>query len=142
MHQNALIDAREIQQAALSATTDREKAVANAQKLSQKLIGNVQGIKDAARAVRDVRIEHVPPVITRRFDGFGLGVAGLILVLSSFFGGVRIAAFAVPGALVALLGPRLIELGTRTLGTTSMMALAIGAGLFAVGVAIGRSRDH
>ncbi|WP_435008258.1 hypothetical protein P12x_005524 [Tundrisphaera lichenicola] len=141
MHQNQLIDAREIQQAALSATTDREKAVADVQKLGQKLTGNVRGVKDAARVTRDVQIEHVPQMIARRLDGFGLGVAGLILVVSSFFHGVRIAAFAVPGALVALIGPRLIEPGARTLGATSLMALAIGAGLLAAGVAFGRGRD-
>jgi hypothetical protein len=104
MHQNALIDAEEIKRDVLAATTDREQAVANAEKLGRKFAEDVQGVADAAKATNDVEIPHVPPAIARRLDGFGLGVAGLVLVLSSFFHGVRFAAFAIPGALVALFG--------------------------------------
>ena len=107
----------------------------------RKFAENVQGVADASKRTRDVEIPHVPPAIARRLDGLGLGVAGLILVLSSFFQGVRFAAFAIPGALVAALGPRLFDPAARTLGMTSMAAMAIGAGLFAMGVLFGRSRD-
>jgi eukaryotic-like serine/threonine-protein kinase len=141
MHQNALIDAEEIRQNVLAATADSEQVVANAKKLGRKLAEDVQSVADAAKRTDDVEIPHLPPAIARRLDGFGLGVAGLILVLSSSFQGIRFAAFAVPGALVAVVGPRLIDPAARTLGMTSLSAMAIGVGLFAMGVVFGRSRD-
>jgi hypothetical protein len=140
MNENALIDASQIKRDALAATSDREQAVANAEKLGRKLAENVQGVAGGALATRDLEFRYLPPAVARRLDGFGLGVAGLILVLSSFAPGVRFAAFAVPGALVAALGPRLVDPAARPLGAESLMAMAIGGGLFALGVAFGRSR--
>jgi len=141
MNQNELIDATKIKRDVLAAPSDREQAVANAEKFGRKLAENVQGVADAAEATSDLQIPYVPPAVARRLDGFGLGVAGLILLLSTTFRGLRFAAFAVPGALVAAIGPRLIDPAARPLGPTSLMALAIGGGLFALGVVFGRSRD-
>jgi eukaryotic-like serine/threonine-protein kinase len=141
MHQNALISAEEIQKATVNATADREKAVADAQEIGRKIAAGVQGVADASTETKALELAGLPPTLARRLDGFGLGVAGLILVVSAGFGGVRIAAFAIPGALIAALGPRLIEAGARPLGPTSLMAMGVGAGLFALGVAFGRGRE-
>jgi len=141
MHQNALISAEEIKQAGINAPADREKAVEDVQKIGQKTVENVKGVASGETATRQLEVKGLSPEVTRRIDGFGLGVAGLILILSASFRGVRFAAFAVPGALVAALGPHLIEPGARPLGPTSLMAMMIGGGLFALGVVFGRTRD-
>ena len=141
MHQNELINADEIRRAGLNATTDREHAVDDARAIGRKVADKVQGVADARTETRSLEVGGLSPGVTRRLDGFGLGAAGLILILSSFFRGVRFAAFAVSGALVAALGPRLIEAGARPLGPTSLIAMAIGASLFALGVVFGRTRE-
>jgi hypothetical protein len=43
--------------------------------------------------------------------------------------------------LIAAIGPHLIEPGARTLGPTSLIALAIAVGLFAAGVVFGRTLE-
>ena len=141
MHQNALISAREIREATLGATADREKAVADAREIGRKIAANVKGVADASTGTKSLEVDGLSPTVTRRLDGFGLGVAGLILIASSFFRGARMAAFAVPGAVVAAIGPQLIEPGARSLGPTSLLALAIAAGLFGLGVFFGRTRE-
>ncbi len=141
MDQNSLISTEDARQAILSATTDREKAVADAEKIGRKLAADVQSIKDAASGTKPLEVGHLAPGLARRLDGFGLGLAGLLLILSAAFRGIRFTAFAVPGALVAVLGPNLVDPAARTLGPTSLVALALGAGLFALGLVFGRERD-
>jgi hypothetical protein len=141
MHQNDLYSAEEIRQAGLNAPNDHEKAVSDATEIGRKIAANVKNVADAAKETKSLDLVGLPPDLSRRLDGFGLGVAGLILIVSSGFAGLRIAAFAIPGALIAALGPRLIEAGARPLGTTSLIAMAIGAGLFALGVAFHRTRS-
>ena len=141
MHQNALIEAEAIRRAGLNATTDGERGLADARDLGRKVADKVQGVAEGATRTTSLEVRGLSPTLTRRLDGFGLGVAGLILVLSAGFRGIRFAAFAVPGALIAALGPQLIEAGARPLGPASLMAMAIGGGMFALGVAFGRGRE-
>ena len=142
MHQNALFSAEEIRQAGLdaTATADGEKAFADAKEIGRKLAEGVRGVVDASTGTRPLELSGLPPGIARRLDGFGLGVAGLILVASAALGGVRIAAFALPAALLAALGPQWVEPGARTLGVTSLLTIAVALGLLGVGVAFGRPR--
>jgi len=141
MEQNRIISAEEAKRAVLSATEDREKGVTEAGDIGRKLVASVQGIKDAATETRPLSLPFLSPGLARRLDGFGLGVGGLILVLSAATRGPRLAAFAVPGALIAVLGARLSDPAARTLGVASLAALAVGVGVFALGVAFGRGRD-
>ena len=141
MHQNSLISGEQIKQVVTTASTDRERAVADARKIQQETVAKVQGVASGDTRTKHLEVGGLSPEVAHRLDGFGLGVAGLILVLSSFFRGIRLAAFAVPGALVAALGPHLIEPGARPLGATSLTAMAVGGGLFALGVVFGRTRD-
>jgi len=141
MHQNDLINAEEIKRAGLNATANGEQGVADARDIGRKVADKVQGVANATTGTKSLEVRGLSPAVTRRLDGFGLGAAGLILILSSIFRGIRFAAFAVPGAVIAALGPQFIEAGARPLGPTSLMAMAIGAGLFALGVAFGQTRD-
>jgi hypothetical protein len=141
MHQNEIINAGQIRNAAKVATTDREKAIEDASALGREVRDKVQAVADAKAETRQLRVEGISQQVTDRVDGFGLGVAGLILLASSLFRGARISIFVWPGALIAAFGPRLIEAGARPLGPTSLLAMAIGGGLFALGVFFGRTRD-
>jgi eukaryotic-like serine/threonine-protein kinase len=138
MHQNDLYSAEEIKQAGQNVTSDHEKAVSDAKAIGEKIAANVKNVADASTETKSLELAGLSPNVSRRLDGFGLGVAGLILVVSAGFGGVRMALFALPGAFIAALGPQLIQAGARPLGPTSLMAMAIGAGLFALGVVFGR----
>jgi hypothetical protein len=141
MHQNELIRVDEIKNLGTNAPNDREKAVEDAKEIGRKTVANVQGVASGETRTRQLEIDGLSPEVTSRLDGFGLGVAGLILIASSFFRGTRFALFAVPGALIAAIGPHLIEPGARTLGPTSLIALAIAVGLFAAGVVFGRTLE-
>ncbi len=141
MHQNNLIQPEAIKNAGMNVSNDHEKALEDAQKIGRETVANVKGVVSGATRTKQLEIDGISPELTRRIDGFGLGVAGLILIGSSFFRGTRFAIFAVPGALIAAIGPHLAEPGARTLGMTSLIALAIGAGLFGLGVVFGRSRE-
>ncbi len=141
MYQNSLISGEKIKDVVATATADQEKAITGAKAIQDETVARVKGVASGETRTKDLELEGLSPDVTRRVDGFGLGVAGLILVLSSFYRGVRMAAFAVPGALVAAVGPHLIEPAARTLGPASLMAMAVGAGLFALGVVFGRTRD-
>jgi hypothetical protein len=141
MHQNELISSEKIKDVVTTATTDREQAVTGAKAIQEETVAKVKGVASGETKTRSLEVEGLSPEVTRRVDGFGLGVAGLILVLSSFYRGVRFAAFAIPGALVAALGPHLIEPGAQPLGPTSLIAMAVGGGLFALGVVFGQTRD-
>jgi eukaryotic-like serine/threonine-protein kinase len=141
LHQNDLgLSAEDAKQAGANAAGGTEKALEAAETLAKKANDSIQKVANA-HPTKPLEVPWLSPAVARRLDGFGLGVAGLILILSSFFQGGRFAVFVVPGAIVAVIGPQLIESGARTLGPTSLMALAIGGGLFALGVVFGRSRD-
>ena len=68
------------------------------------------------------------------FHDFNPGVAGLILVVSSLLSGSRVGLFALPGAALALFGP--------SFGLAPTAAMAFGAGVAALGIFLGRSRDE
>ena len=140
LEQNRIVSVDEAKRAVLSATEDREKGAAEAGDLGRKLIASVQDVADAKAETRPLEIGPLPPGLARRIDGFGLGVGGLILVLSAATPGPRMAAFALPAALVAAFAARASDPGSRTLGVASLAALAVAAGLYALGVVLGRSR--
>ncbi len=80
-----------------------------------------------------LRIPGVPESITRLVSGYGVGAAGLILIASALVAGSRIAIFALPGAAVAWLGPRL---GIPPVGPLAAPAVsaAIGSAVLLVGM--------
>jgi membrane protein implicated in regulation of membrane protease activity len=78
--------------------------------------------------------------VFRLFNGFHPGVAGLILLVSSLFRGVRVGLFAFAGAAVALLGP---ALGLPRIGPLdpNVASMALGAAVGLIGILFFRSRD-
>lgn len=106
---------------------------------------------DPLRAIRDARIDvrlpargeplslpYLPRVVAGLFRDFGSGAAGLILILSAFLRGSRVAYFAFPGAALALFGARLglPGLGPFTADTTGMV---VGAGVAFLAALFGKA---
>ena len=130
MNQNQMISGEKVKAAAAQA---QEAAVKAAQ---SKDINAVTGAKfkvsdvlSTPKKTRPLRLPFLPKKITGLFRNFAPGVAGLILVISSFFRGVKIALFAVPGAAIALFGI-----------PSAWLGMVAGAGLGVLGVVFGRTR--
>jgi hypothetical protein len=140
--QNALVPNVDLKQDVQTvADLDHEKAIAEARKVTGAIAESVQAVAEARTATRPLELRFLPVELTRRLDGFGLGAAGLILVASAFFRGVRLAFFVLPAAVVAVLGASVIEPGAHTLSGSSLVALAVAAGGFALGMVFGRERN-
>jgi hypothetical protein len=126
--QAGIISSREIRARAEQAITDRD-------------VARLQDVKIDLERVRlatePLVLPGIPASLTRPIVGYGVGAAGLILVLSAFIAGSRIALFAIPGAAIAWFGPRL---GIPSIGPLSSdaAASAIGAFLLVLGVFFGR----
>jgi hypothetical protein len=88
---------------------------------------------------KPLHLPFLPQPLANLFQGWGAGAAGLILILSALIRGARMALFALPGAAVALIGPKV---GIPAIGPldSAMASMAIGAGVTLVGVFFGRSR--
>jgi hypothetical protein len=112
-YQNGLIPGQEIQKLAGEA-------------LEHQDVPDTSGVHiDLARQTQPLSLPLVPAVVTNLFDGFNSGAAALILLLSIFFRGWRIALFAWPAALVAFAGHRL---GIPALGPLSAPVVSMIAG--------------
>jgi hypothetical protein len=140
LHQNGLISGREITEMASEAIEARDAGKAQA-----ALESKVASLKRLSTAeTQPLRLPPVPATITGLFRDFNPGVAGLILIVSSFFRGWKMSLFVVPAAALALFGRtagippvRLPVLGTIRPGDSS---LGLSLVLAALGLAFGRSR--
>jgi len=94
-------------------------------------------LERAENATKPLELPGIPTRFTHPIVGYGVGLAGLILILSALIRGSKIAAFALPGALVAWLAP---QWGIPALGllTPAALSSAIGAGLLLIGTIITR----
>ena len=91
--------------------------------------GNLDSIGDVAGNTLSAAkgVEAEAGIAGRSFDLWSVGVAGLLLTLSSFVAGWRMTLFAVPATLVILFGP---SLGIPAIGGwIPAWAVAAGAGL-------------
>jgi hypothetical protein len=91
----------------------------------------------ALRPTQVLDLPVVPPEVLGAVSSFGAGVGGLILIVSSLKGGVRIAFFAIPAAAISIVGPRL---GLPPLAglDPSIIPSLIGAALMAAGLLFAR----
>ena len=92
----------------ISSTEIRDRAE---RAIAERDVGRLKDVNvDVARiqtAEEPLRIPGVPESLTRLVSGYGVGAAGLILIVSALVAGSRIAVFALPGAAIAWFGPRL-----------------------------------
>jgi MFS family permease len=126
--QVGIISSREIRDRAQQAIADRD-------------VGQIQAVNvdlDRAQVAEEpLVLPRVPPALTRFVSGYGVGVAGLILLISALASGSRIAFFALPAAAIAWFGPRLGIPPIAGLPSPAVAA-AVGVGLLSLGIVFGR----
>ncbi len=84
-----------------------------------------------------LKLPGVPPSWTALIAGYGVGVAGLIMILSSFSASAKIIPFAFVGAAIAWFAPRLGLPAIGPLGPAAL-ASAVGGAIFVVGLFVAR----
>jgi len=110
--------------------------------VNERDLSVVQGINTPKfdikkRETQPLRLPFLPEKIASLlFNSSGPGIAGLILIISALFRGVKMSLFAIPAAALTLVGP---NLGVPGLG--EQVSNAAGAGLAVAGWFFGRKRD-
>jgi hypothetical protein len=144
MHQNQMLTREKMEEAKETAKQISAKAQAVASEAVKSK--DVAVLQDAHKTLTQVDLPKVPdrtrplhlPLVPDRFTAlfhsFNPGVAGLILLFSSMFRGVRIGLFAIPGAAIAWLGPMFYP------GLGPGMYLGVGLLLGVLGAIFGRAR--
>ncbi|TWT80713.1 Serine/threonine-protein kinase PknB [Planctomycetes bacterium CA13] len=129
MRENHLLDAESLDQAKVAATS---------------LSDQVSDPSQAAMAVASRLSETSPlslPVIGMLFDSFAPGLIGLLVLGSSLVYGWKYSLFAIPAAVIALLGP---SLGVPSLGVAhgaAWISAAISFAILIVGLILGRTKE-
>jgi hypothetical protein len=133
MHQNAMISTEHATAAVEAVKSGDVKA------LRTHAQAGVARVKEhVARETETLDLPVISPVILNLVSSLGAGAGGLILIISSFVGGVRIAFFAIPAAAITILGPAL-GLPSFFGLDRSLIPSIVGAGLLAAGVVFGRA---
>lgn len=134
-NQNGLVERRHVEQVAQRAREAvQARDLGAIPEAARAVAGDVQGRVAAKPRTEPLRLPGAPAAISRLFDGYGSGVAGLILLGSAFVRGWKPSLFAIPAAILALAGP---SLGMPSLGPLSPepASWAIAAALAAAGLA-------
>ena len=88
-----------------------------------------------------LRLPLLPESVLVHFNSLNVGLAGLILVFSAFFPGVKMAFLMVPAAAVAMFGHRL-GLGQIWVIPAEYVSMAAAGVLVVLGVLFGRRRSR
>ena len=132
MHQNAMISAEHAQALVEAARTGDLDAVQ-----THALSGVAHAREKATKPTQILDLPVLPPAVLAALSSFGAGAGGLILVVSSFIGGTRMAFFAIPAAAIPILAPRLGLPAPAGLDP-SVIPSIIGVGILAAGLLVGR----
>ncbi len=81
------------------------------------------------------------PVVGQYFTKINPGIAGLVLIFSSLFRGIKMTLFAAPAAAVMVAAPVLNLPDIPVLPLTHALGLAVGAAIAVVGFFFGRTYD-
>ena len=129
MERNELISYDQAKTAAYTGAIegDRVGAIAQAKDMSRKFAEGLTRVVNAPDEAEVMRLGLIDLEVSRHLNGFALVASALILIASSFVRGPRIIPFALIGALLPLIP------STRPLEPISLAAMALGAGVFAVG---------
>jgi hypothetical protein len=133
MHQNAMISTEHA-----TAAVDAVKS-GDLNALQTHAQASVSRVKEYARNTETLDLPVIPPAVLALVSSLGAGAAGLILIVSSFVGGVRIALFAIPAAAIPILGPRL-GLPSFFGLDPSLIPSIVGASVLAGGLLFGPTR--
>ena len=119
---------------------DWPRASFQAREIGQRFVDQLIPFLDLGRQPDPMHVRFLPDGLTERLSGFALAASGLILLVSSMLGGVRIIPFALAGAMVPLI-PHLVLATTNPLGPLSLAAMALGAAVLGVGVWVAQGRS-
>jgi serine/threonine protein kinase len=132
MHQNAMISAEHATALVEAAKAGDVEAIQ-----SHAEAGVAHARQAAAQQTQPLDLPGVSPAWLALVSSFGAGVGGLILIVSAFFGGARIAFFAIPAAAIPVLLPRLWHPALGGLDPSLAPSL-VGAVILAAGVVFAR----
>jgi hypothetical protein len=132
MHQNAMISAEHAAALVEAAKAGDVEAIQ-----SHAEAGVAHARQRAALPTRPLELPDVPPALLVLVSSFGAGVGGLILIVSSLLGGIRIPLFAIPAAAIPVLLPTLWHPMLGGLDPSLVPSIA-GIALLAVGIFFSR----
>ncbi len=133
MHQNAMISREHA-----AALVDAAKSGNLTAVESHAQAGLAHARETAAGKTEILDLPVIPRAVLALVSSFGAGAGGLILIVSSFLSGARIAYFAIPAAAIPILGPRLGLPAIFGL-EESFIPSILGATVMAVGILFGRT---
>ena len=132
-NQNQLFDVQQIQEAVINTASAIQEDGTDA---AQDLL-----TKQAATQQQRLNVETKPlqlPLLGSFFYNFNSALAGLILVASTVVFGWRMSLFAVPAALVTMLGETFGIPGLLEVRHLHVLTAVIGIGIFVLGIVFGR----
>ena len=132
MHQNSMISAEHASALVAAAKSGDVEAIQ-----THAEAGVAHAREPAAKPTQPLDLPGVPPSLLAIVSSFGAGVGGLILIVSSLFQGIRITFFALPGAAIPVLLPRLWHPALGGLDP-SLVPSIVGTAILAAGVLFGR----
>ena len=135
INQNKLISAKEIKSLGSTAVNTQDASEA-----ADVAADKAKQIQERAREAKPLDLPPVPRTITKLFRDFNPGVAGLLLIVSSFFGGWRLTLFVIPAATVIVLGRSLGIPGYEPYIHAEWSSLALGGAIAVVGILYSRGR--
>ncbi len=130
MHQNDLVEAEHLAKVRQSQNLEEAKTVGGEA---------AQQADTRGKDIQPLKCDGLSPSITQWFNSYGPGVAGLILIFSTLFRGVKISLFMYPAAAVAMFGD---AMGDPSIGSVApeYTSIAAGGALAVVCVLFGRVR--
>jgi len=132
MQQNNLVPEREIVATTKQVIEDRSLDNVQVDDIAQRITSSSD-----EQTTNELTLPHVPPLVTRWLSGYGTGIAGLILIFSAFFRGVKIAFFVFPAAAVVLFCSMLPFPAVGPI-PQAQMSWVVGGALAGLGVLFGR----
>jgi eukaryotic-like serine/threonine-protein kinase len=135
INQNKLISAKEIENLASTAVKTKDASEA-----ADAAAAKTKKVQERARDAKPLDLPPIPKAVTNLFRDFNPGVAGLLLIVSAFFGGWRLTLFVVPSAAIIVLGRSLGIPGYEPYIPAEWSSLALGGAITVVGILYSRGR--
>jgi serine/threonine protein kinase/membrane protein implicated in regulation of membrane protease activity len=133
--QNNLISGEEIKNLANVAVETKD-----AGKAADAGTKSARVVQERATRAKALKLPIEVPAISNLFRDFNPGIAGLLLIVSSFFAGWRLTLFVVPAAAIIVLGRSLGIPGYEPYVPAEWSSLVVGLAIAGLGVLYSRGR--
>lgn len=135
-NQNGLLNSNELKQVAKIDASQLDPSQLDASKLGDQAALVTSALNKRLGETKPLMI----PLIGNWFTTFAPGLLGMLILMSSLFYGWRFSIFAIPAAVIGLLGP---QFGIPSLGLangSAWLSNGIGVGLLLLGLLLGRQK--